>query len=65
MVTEGLVAGGAPLAVTGGGAPLPGERPLGRPVAPKDESRAPPDAGLLLLAKGCMVPLPEEEEEEE
>ena len=63
MVTEGLVAGGAPVAVTGGGAPFPGERPLGRPVGPNDESRVAPGGGLLLLlllTKGCMVPLPGE-----
>ena len=55
--------GGAPVAVTAGGAPFPGERPLGRPVAPKEEeSRVPPGGGLLLLllAKDCMVPLPGE-----
>ncbi|KAG7261547.1 hypothetical protein CRUP_000358 [Coryphaenoides rupestris] len=35
----GLVTVGGPAAVTGGGPPFPGERPLGRPVAPKEESR--------------------------
>lgn len=60
MVTEGLVTVGGPVAVTGGGPPFPGERPLGRPVAPKEESRGALGGGLLLLllANGCMVPLP-------
>ena len=52
MVTEGLGALEGPPADTGG-APLPGERPLGLPPPPK--------AGVLLellLAKGCMAPLP-------
>lgn len=59
--------GGAP-AVTGG-APLPGDRPLARPMFPNVASRAPPGAALLLLvvvvvlllANGGMAPLPERE----
>lgn len=56
MVTEDFEAVGGPAAVTGG-APLPGVRPLGRPMPPKAGSRGAPDGGLLLL-NGGMAPLP-------
>lgn len=46
MVTEDFV--GGPAAVTGG-APLPGDRPLGRPMPPYVGSRGGPGDGLLLL----------------
>lgn len=57
IVTEDFAAVGGPAAVTGG-APLPGERPLGRPMFPNVESRGAPGGALLLLAKGCMAPFP-------
>lgn len=59
IVTEGLVAVGGPATVAGG-APFPCVRPLGRPTPPKAGSRGVPDGGLLLLllANGCMEPLP-------
>lgn len=59
IVTEDFAdVGGAP-AVTGG-APLPGDRPLARPMFPNAASRGAPDGGLLLLllANGGMAPLP-------
>lgn len=56
MVTEDFVAGGGPAALTGG-APLPGDRPLGRPMTPNVESRGVPGGGLL--ANGGKAPLPE------
>lgn len=55
MVTEDFVAVGGPAALTGG-APLPGDRPLGRPTFPNAGSRGVPGGGLL--ANGGMVPLP-------
>lgn len=62
MVTEdfGAVAGPAAEAAVAGGAPLPGDRPLGRPMPPKPVSRDAPVNGLLLLllANGRMAPLP-------
>lgn len=59
MVTEDLAVVGGPAAVTGG-APLPGDRPLGRPMPPNPGSRGAPGGGLLLLllANGGMAPLP-------
>lgn len=60
MVTEDFAAVGGPATVTGG-APLPGDRPLGRPMLPNAGSRGAPGGGgllLLLLAKGGMAPLP-------
>lgn len=57
MVTEDFAAVGGPAAVTGG-APLPGDRPFDLPL-PNAASRAPPGAGLLLLAENeGMAPLP-------
>lgn len=59
IVTEDFPeVGGAP-AVTGG-APLPGDRPLARPMFPNVASRAPPGAALLLLllANGGIAPFP-------
>lgn len=55
MVTEDFVGGPATAA---GGAPLPGVRPLGRPMLPYAGSRDAPGGGLLLLANGGMAPLP-------
>lgn len=55
------MAAGGPAVLTGG-APLPGERPLGRPMIPKVESRGVPGGGLL--AKGGKAPLPENTENE-
>lgn len=59
MVTEDFAAAGGPAAVTGG-APLPGDRPFGRPMLPNAGSRGAPGGGLLLLllANGGMAPLP-------
>lgn len=57
MVTEDFAAVGGPETETGG-APLPGDRPLGRPTFPKAGSRGAPVGGLLLLANGGMAPLP-------
>ncbi len=60
MVTEDFAAVGGPAAVTGG-APFPGDRPLGRPMPPKEGSRGAPGDGLLLLlllVNGGMAPLP-------
>lgn len=56
MVTEDFEVVGGPAAVAGG-APLPGDRPLGRPMPPNAASRDAPDDGLL-LANGGMEPLP-------
>lgn len=66
IVTEDFPeVGGAP-AVTGG-APLPGDRPLARPMFPNVASRVPPGAALLLLVvllvNEGMAPLPEIERE--
>lgn len=57
MVTEDFAAVGGPATVTGG-APLPGDRPLGLPMLPNAGSRGAPGGGLLLLANDGMVPLP-------
>lgn len=57
MVTEDFAVAGGPAAVTGG-APLPGERPFGRPTPPNAASRGAPGAGLLLPENGGMAPLP-------
>lgn len=57
MVTDDFVAAGGPAAVTGG-VPFPGDRPLGRPTLPNEGSRGAPGGGLVLLANGCMAPLP-------
>jgi len=60
METEdfAVVEGPAAAAVTGG-APLPGDRPLGRPTLPNPVSRAALGIGLLLLlANDVMAPLP-------
>lgn len=56
MVTEDFEDAGGAETVTGG-APLPDDRPLGRPTFPNAESRGAP-AGGLLLANGGMAPLP-------
>lgn len=56
MVTEDFAVVGGPEA---GGAPLPGDRPLGLPTFPNAASRGAPGGGLLLLlANGGMAPLP-------
>lgn len=59
IVTEDFADVGGVPAVTGG-APLPGDRPLARPMFPNAASRGAPDGGLLLLllANGGMAPLP-------
>lgn len=57
MVTEDFAAVGGPATVAGG-APLPGDRPLGRPMLPNAGSRGAPGVGLLLLENGGMAPLP-------
>ncbi len=56
MVTEDFAVVGGPATLTGG-APLPGDRPLGRPMPPNAGSRAAPGGGLL-LANGGMEPFP-------
>lgn len=59
IVTEDFADVGGVPAVTGG-APLPGDRPLARPMFPNAASRGAPGGGLLLLllANGGMAPLP-------
>lgn len=54
MVTEDFAAVAGAETVTGG-APLPGERPLGLPTLPNAESRGAPGGWL---ANGGMAPLP-------
>lgn len=57
MLIEDFAAAGGPAAVTGG-APFPGDRPLGRPTLPNAGSRGAPGGGLLLPPNGGMEPLP-------
>lgn len=55
MVTEDFAAAGGAAALTGG-APLPVERPFGRPMLPNAGSRGPPAVGLF--PNGGIAPLP-------
>ncbi|MEQ2207902.1 hypothetical protein XENOCAPTIV_020732 [Xenoophorus captivus] len=61
MVTEDFVVVGGPAALTGG-APLPVDRPFGRPTLPNVGSRGAPGVGLL--GNGGIAPLPEVETQE-